>query len=141
MLHGHLLLATGPVALERLHLDCKGPGELVERTFGAVLLRYILYVRKSPSGRHGRHMYGGHLRRQHRLELIPRLNTLHDGKHEIEVVLVNLASLRTGISQLIDETLDEVEIRRAERLHQQQGADGLVWMVRRELWALFVQEF
>src|SRR5262249_43601552 len=77
MLHGDLLLATGSVALERLHLSCKGPGELVERALGAVLLRDVFYVRKSPRQRHGRHMYGGHLRGQHRLGLIPRLSAFY----------------------------------------------------------------
>ena len=32
-------LATGPVALERLHLGHKGPCEFVERSLRAVLLR------------------------------------------------------------------------------------------------------
>jgi hypothetical protein len=38
----------------------------------------FLYVRKSPSERHGRYMYGGHLRSQHCLDLITRLNSLYD---------------------------------------------------------------
>jgi hypothetical protein len=100
MLHRDLLLAARPVALERLHLSCECPRELVERALGAVLLRYVLDVGQSLSERHGRHVYGGHLR-QHRLELLPRLNAFHNGKHEIEFVLVNLASFRTGGSQLI----------------------------------------
>jgi hypothetical protein len=118
MLHGDFLLATGSVALERLHLGYIGPGELIEEALGAVLLRYVLYLRKLSSGPHGRDIYGGHLRRQHRLELIPRLNTFHYRKHEIEAALVSFASSRTGLSQLIDEIMIEVEIRRAERVHQ-----------------------
>ena len=38
MLQRDLLLAARPVALERLHLGCKCPGELVESALGAVLL-------------------------------------------------------------------------------------------------------
>ncbi len=87
-------------------------------------------------------MYSGHLRRQHHLELIPRLNTFHDGKHKIESALVNLASLRTGISQLTEETVVEIEIRRAERLHQEHLADDFIRMVRRDAdGLLFVQHF
>ena len=42
MLHRDFLLAAGPVALERLHLHCEGPRQLVECSLGAVLLRYGL---------------------------------------------------------------------------------------------------
>jgi hypothetical protein len=119
MLHGHLLLATGSVALERLHLGCIGPGELVERALGAVLLMYVLYVRKSTSEGHRRHMYCGDLRRQHRLDLIPGLNAFHNCNHEIELALVNLMFRRTaGISQLYEETIQKILVRSAERIQQ-----------------------
>ena len=38
-------------------------------------------------------------------------------------------SFRTGISQLMNQTFYEVEIRRDERVPQQHLADELVWMV------------
>jgi hypothetical protein len=39
VLYRDLLLATAPVALERLHLGREGPCEFVESALGAVLLR------------------------------------------------------------------------------------------------------
>jgi len=69
-------------------------------------------------------VYSGHLRRQHHLELIPRLNTFHDGKDKIESALVKLASLRTGISQLTEETVVEIEIRRPRRLTNASPSKG-----------------
>src|SRR5437660_7899021 len=85
-------------------------------------------------------MYSGHLRRQHHFELIPRLNTFQDGKHEIEAVLANLVSLRTGACQLVNETMVEVEISGAERVHQQHLAGEVVWMLGRDLCDVSLQD-
>ena len=77
MLHRDFLLATGPVALERLHLRREGSRQLVERA----LRRCPAAVgsrrgREAPCGMHGCHMNGGHLGRKHRLELIFGLMSL-----------------------------------------------------------------
>ena len=39
VLYRYLLFPAGPVALERLHLASISAGQLVERVFGAILLR------------------------------------------------------------------------------------------------------
>jgi hypothetical protein len=52
---------------------------------------------------HCRHVNGGHLRREHRLHLVLRFDTLHNGEHEIEPVLVRRAALRSGIDELLEE--------------------------------------
>ena len=41
VLHGDLLFTARSIALERLHLARKGPGKLVERALGAILLRDV----------------------------------------------------------------------------------------------------
>ena len=46
----NLLLATSAVTLQQLHMRRIGPGELVQHTPDAVLLRQALYVRKLPCG-------------------------------------------------------------------------------------------
>ena len=47
MLDCHLLLAAGPVALQRLHLCREGASKLVEGSLGAVLLGDVLHVREA----------------------------------------------------------------------------------------------
>jgi hypothetical protein len=39
LLHLDLLIAIGPLAVKRLDLACKGPGQSIERALGEVLLR------------------------------------------------------------------------------------------------------
>jgi hypothetical protein len=87
---------------ERLHLQGVGARQFVERALGAVLLRQDLGVAEAAREPRGRHVNGGHLRRQHRLELIPRLDAFDHGQHEIQLALVGLAALRTRIGRLFE---------------------------------------
>jgi hypothetical protein len=44
VLHSDGLIASAPVSLERLHLCCKGPGELIEGALRAILLLDGLHI-------------------------------------------------------------------------------------------------
>ena len=50
------LIASAPVSLKRLHLRRKGPGELIECTLGAILLRDSLHVPETKRECHGCHV-------------------------------------------------------------------------------------
>ena len=50
---------------------------------------------------HGHHMNRGCLRCQHALEVVPRLDIFHDGKHEIQIGLVGWLPLRTGSASCV----------------------------------------
>ena len=47
------LITAAPVSLERLHLRRKGPGELIERTLSAILLRDSLHAPETKGKCHG----------------------------------------------------------------------------------------
>jgi hypothetical protein len=66
------------------------PGELVERAPGAVLPLNGFGVGQSFRTGHDRVVNRSHLRGQHDLDLIPRLDPFVHRKHEIEQALVNL---------------------------------------------------
>jgi hypothetical protein len=55
------LIASAPVPLERLHLRRKGPGELIECTLRAVLLRDSLHASETKGECHGCCVNRGHL--------------------------------------------------------------------------------
>ena len=69
-------LASSSVSLECLDLRREGAGELVEGTLRAVLLRNSLDVREPAHEGYGCVVDGGHLRREHGLQLILRLYPL-----------------------------------------------------------------
>ena len=75
-------------------------------------------------------MNRGHLRRQHRLEFIPRLHVLHHREHEIKLGLVQLSVRSGGGGDLPDKTFDKIKIRRSQRRRQERFADGGVWMIQ-----------
>jgi len=52
-------------------------------TYCAVLRRQRFGLGEAPRGGERRDVDGGHLGRQHRLDLIARLDALDDGQHEI----------------------------------------------------------
>jgi hypothetical protein len=47
------LIPSASVSLERLHLRRKGPGQLIERTLCAILLRNSFHMREPPRECHG----------------------------------------------------------------------------------------
>jgi predicted nucleic acid-binding protein len=102
--------ATAPVSLERLHLCREGSREFIESPLRAVLLRDVFHMCEAARESHCRHVNGGHLRREHRLHLVIRFDALHNGEHEIEPVLVRRAALRSGIEELLEEPVQEVEV-------------------------------
>ena len=55
------LIASAPVSLEHLHLRRKGPGELVECTLSAILLRDSHRAPETQRKCHGRRVNRGHL--------------------------------------------------------------------------------
>ena len=59
------LIASAPVSLERLHLCCKSPGELIEGALRAILLGDIFHIGEPTRECHGRHVNSGHLRGKH----------------------------------------------------------------------------
>jgi hypothetical protein len=83
VLHRNLLLTSGSVSLEGLDLRRECPGELVERTLRAILLRKGFHLRELTRKHHGRHVDGSHLSREHGLHLIRRLYTFDQGEHEV----------------------------------------------------------
>ncbi len=93
VLNDHALFALRAVIFERLDLIGERARELVKGRLGAVLLREIVSVGEVASGRHRRVVDRAHLRRQHRLDLIARLDPLHDGEHEIRPAFVRARTL------------------------------------------------
>ena len=68
------LIPSASVSLERLHLRRKGPGQLIERTLCAILLRNSFHMRESLRPCHGRGVNRGHLSREQGFHLVPRLH-------------------------------------------------------------------
>ena len=75
-------------------------------------------------------MSGSHLGRQHRFNLILRLNVFDDGKHEIEIALVKPAICRNDICELPDKSAVKVEVRCPECFREECLTDHLVWMIQ-----------
>ena len=65
VLYRNLLLPSGAVSLECLHLRRKGSGQLIEGTLRTLLLRNGPHMRKPTRECHGRRVNSSHLRRKH----------------------------------------------------------------------------
>ena len=96
-----LLLSAGPVSLEGFYLNGEGPGELGEGAHRAVSLWDILDVIETARQGHGRHVHGGHLRREHGFQLIPRLHAFDHREHEVEPMLVARGKRSTVVTAAI----------------------------------------
>jgi hypothetical protein len=72
---------------------------------------------------------GGHLSREHRLDLIPQLDVFDDGKHEIECAVVDLAVLPIQGGQLLEKAVEEIIVCRPEGLGEERVTDQLVRMI------------
>ena len=74
VLNSDPLLSPCPIALQRLYLPREGPGKLVEGPLSAVLLGDILHMSEPARKRYRGQMYSSHLRRQHGLDFVSRLD-------------------------------------------------------------------
>ena len=77
VLHGDGRLAIGAIAVERLDLGRKRPGQPAECPPGTVLLSDVFRIREVIGTSHRHHMNGHHLRHQHGLDGIPGLDAFH----------------------------------------------------------------
>jgi hypothetical protein len=59
----------------------------------------------------------GHLRGEHGLNPIARLDPRDEREHEIRPAFVRARTVRANVDELTDETSEEVIVRRAERFH------------------------
>jgi hypothetical protein len=103
VLDGHFLLAAASVSFERLNLSDERPGELVKGALGGILLCDKLDMRQASGERHRRVVDGGHLSRQHSLNLIAGLDPPDDCEHEIRSAFVRDRTLRSDIDELLEE--------------------------------------
>src|SRR5262249_42745095 len=87
------LIASAPVSLERLHLRCECPGQLIESAFRTILLRDGLTVPEPTRERHRRHLNGSHLGRQQGFDLVPRLHPFDNREHEAKCPAIHLSAL------------------------------------------------
>jgi hypothetical protein len=113
------LIASAPVSLERLHLCCKGPGELIEGAFRAVLLRRIFHIGELTRECHGRHVNSGHLRGKHGFHLVFWLCAFHHGQHEIKLALAHFLASGPSIGQLTDQSNNKGDVCGRQRLREE----------------------
>ena len=78
---------------------------------------------------HRRHVDGGHLRRQHSFDLIPRLDSFDDGDHEIQIGFVDLRPSRSRACELLQQAKHECLVRRTQSVLHEQKASRLVRVV------------
>jgi len=109
MLDRHLLLALRTIVLEGRDLSGERARELVEGVLSALLLRDNVNVGEAPSEGHRRVVDRGHLSRQHRLDLIPWLDPLDDGEHEICPLFRSAFSFAgAGVYEMPHQAIEEV---------------------------------
>src|ERR1700722_15920165 len=91
-------------------------------------------VGEAPSEGHRRVVDRGHLSRQHRLDLIPWLDPLDDGEHEICALFRSAFSFAgAGVYEMPHQAIEEVEVSCSYSLHQSESADPYVGMLRLNL--------
>ena len=78
VLHRHFLFAAGPITLQRFHLGSKRSQQFIESAFRAVLLLNAFDMGEPACKCHRCHVDGGHLSREHGLDLIFWFNTFDD---------------------------------------------------------------
>jgi len=83
VLDDHLLLAPGPVALERLDLGSECAAKLVVEPPEVLNMIQPLGICQAPSLSHHHTMGDRHLRREQRLDLVLRLDPMNEGHREV----------------------------------------------------------
>jgi hypothetical protein len=73
---------------------------------------------KAAGKRHRRHVDGGHLSGEHRLDLIARLDALDDGEHEIDPVFVRGGTMRSCVDKLVGQSVKKVAVSRTNCFQQ-----------------------
>jgi hypothetical protein len=114
VLHRDLLLAPGPIPLERFHLHRKRPGQLVECPFCAILLEDVVHMSEAAGEGHGGHVNCRHLGSHHGFNFVLRANAPHHRQHKVRSPFVGYFSLRTHIDQLGKQSVVEIEVRSAK---------------------------
>jgi hypothetical protein len=79
--------------------------------------RYV-HMSEPARERHGGVVNDGHLRREHQLHLVLRLQAFDHREHEIEPALVHHPAFCHGIGELSEKPVSEVRFRCSKRLHK-----------------------
>ena len=114
MLDGYLLLTACPIALERIELGRKGPGQFRSCIYGELLLLCAFFIRDLPHVFHRSPMHDGHLRRLHHHQRIIRRDTFDDRSRKFNSV----ATEAVHIGQLRIKRSDEIFVGDAQLLQQ-----------------------
>src|ERR1700757_2659429 len=99
------LLASASISLERLDLRREGAGELIEGALRAILLRNGFHMREAAREGHDGVVDGGHLRREHGLDVVLRLHAFDHRKHKVEPPPIYRPPSRSGTRKLSEKTL------------------------------------
>ncbi len=75
-------------------------------------------------------MNGCHLRSEHCLDFILRLDAFDHGEDEIQLSLFAPARQKATFGQLFNKPREKILICRSDRLHDKAIADSFVWMIR-----------
>jgi hypothetical protein len=132
VLDRHLLLALRAVFFQRRHLRGEGPSQFVERPLSAVLLRDVLDMRQAVGESHRGRVDCGHLRRQHRLDLVAWLDALDDREHEIRPTLRERVLPPACVGEVAHQAVLEVNVHCSDRPHQGEDSDCFVGMIDAE---------
>ena len=100
------------LVLHQQAIDTATPaGRMFFQVTGAVLLRDVVHVVEAARERHGGQMNRSHLRGEHALGFVLRLDSLDRGEHEIQGPLIRLLALRSRV-----DPFDQATDRRNRRL-------------------------
>jgi hypothetical protein len=129
VLHGDGGLAMAPVAVQRFDLGGKRAGEPAQCARGAVVPGDVVRIREVMGTPHRHHMNRNHLRHQHGLDGIPRLDALHHRNHEGEVDLVGTPAAHAGLYQLSENAIHRFAIGDPQRVRHELFAELPIGMV------------
>src|SRR6185437_10190784 len=118
-----------PVAVERLDLGGKCAGQSAQGARGAVVLGEVVRSCEVMGTSHRHHMNRNHLRHQHGLDRIPRLDALHHRNHEGQVDLVRAPAAHACPDQLPEDAIHGFAIACPERVRHQLFAEIRIGML------------